>query len=345
MGVSLRQIITGKECSLEELGGSVIAVDAMNMIYQFATTIRQHDGTPLKDSHGNITSHLTGLFSRISRLLRHDLKLVFVFDGQMPDLKSKERERRESLKKKALTALKEAESVKDLEGMKKYASRTTKVTTEMVEESKELLSAMGIPCLTAPSEGEAQGARMVHEADCQYVASQDFDCLIYGAPRVIRNLSIGQKRKKINAVTYKQIKPEILDLTAVLEELDISLEQLQVLAILIGTDFNYGGVKGIGPKKGLDLVKKYKDNYEELFEHVKWDEQWTISWKDVLATIQDMKTTKEYSLEWNDFDKEKITALLVDKHDFSKERVLSTIEDIEKEKKKARQTSLGNFFS
>ncbi|MFW5865529.1 MAG: flap endonuclease-1 [Nanoarchaeota archaeon] len=345
MGVSLRALIEGDESSLEHFRGRVIAVDAMNMLYQFVTTIRQHDGTPLKDSKGDVTSHLSGLFSRISRLMRYDIRLVFVFDGDMPALKGRERERREALKEKALTALREAESSKDVAGMKKFASRSSKVTSGMIEESKTLLRAFGIPCILAPSEGEAQAAFMVWRGDCDYVASQDFDCLMYGAPRVVRNLSIGQRRKKINALTYKSIKPEILVLDEILDELDIDLEQLRLLSLLIGTDFNYGGIKGIGPKKGLDLVKEFKKRPEELFDHVAWSEQWDIDWREILHLISNMPTTSDYELEWTDIDRDCIIDLLVHKHEFSKERIISTLDDIQNVKRQARQTSLGRYFS
>lgn len=345
MGVSLRTLIEGEETSLESFRGSVIAVDAMNMLYQFVTTIRQHDGTALKDSNGNVTSHLTGLFSRVSRLLRYDIRLVFVFDGQMPDLKGKERERREALKEKALTSLREAESVKDVEGMKKFASRSAKVSSEMIAESKQLLEALGIPFIVAPSEGEAQAAFMVRRGDCDMVASQDFDCLMYGAPKIVRNLSIGQRRKKINALTYKSVKPEVLHLDTVLSELDISLDQLRILSILVGTDFNYGGIKGIGPKKGLNLVREHKDDVDRIFELVEWDKQWDVDWKDIFKLVSSMPTTEDYELSWGDIDRDGVLRLLVDKHEFSSDRIESTLDDIEKVKHQARQTSLSGFFS
>jgi len=99
------------------------------------------DGTPLKDSKGNITSHLIGLFSRWTAHLRKRLKLVFVFDGEPPALKLEERERRKAIKAEALTKFKAAETAKDIAEMKKYAGRTATLTKEMVWEAKELLHA------------------------------------------------------------------------------------------------------------------------------------------------------------------------------------------------------------
>jgi flap endonuclease-1 len=344
MGVALGSLLSAKETSIDRLQGKVIAVDAMNMLYQFVTTIRQHDGTPLKDSKGHITSHLTGLFARCTRLMQKGIKLVFVFDGEMPALKAAERARRDEAKSSAMEQLQEATTSKDVAQMKKFAGRTTKITSEMIAESKELLTALGIPVIQAPSEGEAQAARMVRAGDCDYVASQDIDCLIYGAPLIIRNLGLSQKRKKINALTYKTIQPEILCLDDVLKELHISLEQLQALAMLVGTDFNIGGVKGLGPKKSLALVKKFGEDFEGLFSEVNFQEECAVYWKDIFDLISNMPTTTEYTLEWKPINRDAVIDVLVTKHDFSSERVVHTLDEIEKSKKKSQQTGLDKFF-
>jgi flap endonuclease-1 len=344
MGVAIKELLPHSTTSIEQLQGKIIAVDAMNMLYQFITTIRQHDGTPLKDHNGNITSHLTGLFARVTKLLEKNIKLVFVFDGEMPELKLEERKRRDSLKTEALAQYQRAEDEKDIDSMKKYAGRSTRITKEILQESKDLLSALGIPIVQAPSEGEAQAAFMVIQGDCDYVASQDIDCMIYGAPKVVRNLSISQKRKKINALTYSSVLPEVIKLPLVLKELDISLDQLRALAILVGTDFNVSGIKGIGPKKGLSLVKKHKENFDALFEEVDFSDTFPVGWKAVFNTIKEMPTTKEYTLSWKTVDKEKVIDILVNQHDFSKERVLDRLEQLDAQKLKSQQTPLGKFF-
>ncbi|MFP4523064.1 MAG: flap endonuclease-1 [Candidatus Nanoarchaeia archaeon] len=345
MGVALSKIISFKEQDIKSFNGSVLAVDAMNMLYQFVTTIRQQDGTPLKDSHGNITSHLTGLFARCSKLLQHNIKLVFVFDGLMPELKKQERERRETLKAKALEQLNTAEQERDIASMKKFSQRTARISKEMVQESKELLDAMGIPWVQAPSEGEAQAAHMVKKGECDYVASQDFDCLIYGAPRFVRNISLSHRKKKINALTYQQIQPEVATLSSVLEELQLSLKQLQALSIIVGTDFNVGGIKGLGPKKALKLVSEYGDDLEKLFNEIEYDKHFETSWKDVFELINNIAITDKYTIEFKDTNPEKVKELLVDKHDFSIERVENKLKEIDEAKKKSQQTNLGNFFS
>ncbi len=344
MGVAISNLISAKETSIDQLQGKIIAVDAMNMLYQFVTTIRQQDGTPLKDSKGNVTSHLTGLFARTTRLMQKNLKLVFVFDGKMPSLKAAERARRDKVKEKAKEELREATTNRDISQMRKLAGRTSRITSEMIQESKTLLYALGVPVVQAPSEGEAQAAFMVAQGDCNIVASQDMDCLIYGGPKMIRNLGLSPKRKRINALTYKTVQPEIISLESVLKSLAITLDQLRALAMLVGTDFNVGGIKGLGPKKSLALVKEFNTDFEGLFNKVHFKEECASNWKDVFETIAHMPTTKEYELVWKPINKDAVIDLLVEKHDFSSERINHALEEIQKSKKKTQQTNLEGFF-
>jgi flap endonuclease-1 len=344
MGVAIGDLVTKKEVDIDFFKDKTIAIDAMNMLYQFVTTIRQADGTPLKDSKGNITSHLTGLFSRVTKLMSKNIKMVFVFDGKMPELKKLERERREDLKTKALHEFDLAKESNNIEEMKKLASRTTRISTNMIEEAVELISALGLPVVRAPCEGEAQASYMVSKGDCDYVSSQDYDCLIYGAPKVVRNLSLTLKRKKINALTYKTILPEVLELSIILKELELTRNQLIALSMIVGTDFNIGGIKGLGPKKGLKLVKEFGEDFEGLFTKIEFNKQFNIEWKDVFNTIKDMPVTDDYNIKWKKINSEKIIDILVNQHDFTLERVKNTLDELEKEQKSAKQTSLGKFF-
>jgi flap endonuclease-1 len=253
------------EIKLESLSGRILAVDSFNVLYMFLTTIRGPDGSPLMDSKGNTTSHLVGLFSRFSNLMEKGIKFVFVFDGKAPDLKKEERERRKQLKDEAQKLYDVAQSEENVENMKKYAARTTVLTKEMIEEAKELIEAMGMTVVIAPSEGEAQAAHIVKNGDAYAVMSQDADSLLTGSPRTIRNLSITGRRKMPGSHAYKNVLPELIDLNDNLKELEMTQDQLIVLAILVGTDYNYGGVKGIGPKKALILMKKHGSDFDSLF--------------------------------------------------------------------------------
>ena len=190
MGVNLKDLIVKKEVSIQDLAGKKVVVDGNNILYQFLATIRQQDGTPLMDSKGNITSHLNGLFYRTTKLMQSGIKPCFVFDGKAPDLKFAERERRAGLKKEAAKLYEDAKSREDVDDMKKYGMRTSRLTKEMIAEAAELLDALGLPVVFAPSEGEAQAAYMAKQGDVYAEISQDYDCLLFGVPRMIQNLTI-----------------------------------------------------------------------------------------------------------------------------------------------------------
>ena len=341
MGVAFKDIITSKEIELDFLKNKIVVLDAYNVLYQFLTTIRGIDGTLLTDSKGNVTSHLVGLFTRTTSLMQRNIKQVFVFDGKPPELKQKVNEQRNKLKLEAEEKFLEAKKREDLEEMKKYASRTSRLSKGMVEESKKLISLLGLPVVQAPSEGEAQAAYMVKENKGFAVGSQDFDYLLHGATKLVRNLSISGRRK--NKAGYETIKPELIELSENLNNLGIDQNQLIALAMIVGTDYNPGGIKGIGPKNALKLVKQYKTDFDSLFKDVKWETFFGFPWAEVYYLIKKMPVTDKYELEWKQPDTEKILKLLVDKHDFSEERVRATIERLEKEKEQKQQKSLADF--
>jgi flap endonuclease-1 len=171
MGLQIGEIITKKEISFSDLKGKTIAVDAFNAIYQFLTTIRQPDGTPLKDSSGNITSHLSGLFYRNMNLILEGVKLVYVFDGKPPDLKARTQENRREAKDEAKEKYERAKAEEDIEGMGKYSRGFVYLDEQKIAESKELLSAMGVAIIQAPSEGEAQASYIAEQKQVYAVAS------------------------------------------------------------------------------------------------------------------------------------------------------------------------------
>lgn len=342
MGVNLKDILVKDTIGFDNLKGKIVAIDSFNMLYQFLTTIRTPDGKPLTDSKGNVTSHLIGLFNRTSKFLAKGIKPVFVFDGEKPALKAGEIAKRKKLKIEAKKKYREALSKEDVAAMKKYGGRFAVLTKEMVEQAKELVSALGLPVVQAPSEGEAQAAHIVQQNKAWAVVSQDFDSLVHGADRLVRNLSIAGRRKKIGAMAYQTVKPEFIDLAKNLNNLGIDQDKLIVLAMLVGTDYNPAGIKGIGPKTALKMVRSF-DDYDSLFSQVKWDEHYDMPWTDVFYLIKKMKVTDDYNICFSTPDKQKIIKLLVDNHDFNAERVEKTLQPILKEREKRQQKKLGDF--
>jgi len=343
MGVAFKDLIISNEIDLNYLKNKIIILDAYNVLYQFLTTIRGRDGTPLMDSKGSVTSHLVGLFSRTTNLMHRDIQPVFVFDGKPPKLKQKENEKRNALKLEAEKKYLEAKKTKDKEEMKKYASRTSRLSKDMVEESKDLISLLGLPIVQAPSEGEAQAAYMVQNNHGFAVGSQDYDSIIHGATKLVRNLSISGRRKKGKSIAYETIKPQLINLSENLNNLGIDQNQLITLAMIIGTDYNPGGIKGIGPKNALKLVKQHKSDFDSLFKEIKWDSHFDFPWTEVYYLIKKIPTTDKYDLKWNDIEHERLYGLLVDKHDFSEHRVKTTLEKLKIKTSGKQQKSLGDF--
>jgi flap endonuclease-1 len=344
MGVNLKEIVVKNEISIPQLAGKKLVVDGNNVLYQFLSTIRQADGTALMDSHGKVTSHLNGLFYRTTRLMQSGIKLVFVFDGKAPDLKLAERERRAGIKQEAQRLYEKAKEEQNVEEMKKYAMRTSRLTSEMIDEAVELLTALGLPVVRAPSEGEAQAAYMVKNGDVFAEISQDYDCLLFGVPRMLQNLTISERKKKKDKLSYETVKPQITDLQENLKDLGITHDQLICLGMLVGTDYNIGGIKGVGPKKALDLVKKFPSDFAALFASVKWDEHFPYPWQDVFRLFKEMPVSKDYKLQWNEIDRDKVVSILCDRHEFSRLRVDDTLNNLTSSQSKMAQKGLGDFF-
>jgi len=332
MGIAITELLPKKEIKFDLLKGKIFAVDASNVIYQFLSSIRQQDGTPLMDFNGNITSHLMGLSTRIPNLMEQNIKLAFIFDGKPPAMKFGETSRRTELKEKALEKYEEAKKEKNIEDMAKYSRQTIKLTREIKEESKEFIKLLGLPVIQAPSEAEAQAAFMAEKGDAWATISQDTDTFLYQTPRLIRNLTVSPK-KKIRG-TYIKVDPELIELKDILSSLKINQDQLIALAILVGTDYNPGGVKRIGPKTALKLVQQYKD-FDTIFANVDAD----FNWKKVYATFKNMPIIKNYQLKWNAPNFDKLDEMLKN-HDFSEER----INKIKEKLKPKKQKSLDGWF-
>lgn len=344
MGTDLKDLASRKEIEFSDLQGKRLVVDSMNVIYQFLSSIRQMDGSLLTDSKGKTTSHLVGLFSRMTKLKKVGMELAFVFDGKKPELKKHEVARRQEVKKQAQVEYEIAKEREDVAAMKKYASRTSQLTKEMIEESKELLEALGFPVIQAPSEGEAQAAFMVKQGDFYAEVSQDYDCLLFGVPRMVQNLTLSERKKSKNKLSYEKTKPVVIELKDTLKENDITQDQLIALGLLVGTDFNIGGIKGIGPQKGLKLVKQFGEDFDSLFNEVKWNDFFDFEWKDAFDTIKHMPVTKDYELKWKKINREKVIEILVEKHEFSRERVENNLDELEEMQSSGKQKGLGDFF-
>jgi len=340
MGVSLSGLLEARTLDFKELSGKKIAIDAYNALYQFLSIIRQPTGEPLMDRSGNVTSHLSGLLYRNAKLIEIGVLPAYVFDGKPPSLKMSVIEDRVAVRSEAKEKWQDALSKGELEDARVYAQGSSKITKDILDDAKNLLGYLGIPVVQAPSEGEAQAAYMTIENSVWATASQDYDSLLFGAPRLIRNLTITGKRKLPRKNIYVTVKPEFLD-TFLLDKLSLSREQLIELSILVGTDYNPKGISGLGPKKAYKIIKEFgslknaiKSGALEHFEYV-----------EIKKFFTSPPVTDDYTLDWQTPDQDKVISFLCDKRDFSPERVNNALGRIASgiEEKKS-QNSLDKWF-
>lgn len=324
MGVDLTDLVPAHEIDLKELNGKIIAIDAFNTLYQFLSIIRQMDGTPLVDSRGEVTSHLSGIIYRVTNLIEQGIKPVFVFDGKPPVLKAETIKARAEVREAAKQMYEAAMAAGSAEAYK-YAQASTSINAKIIQDSKDLLGFMGVPFITAPSEGEAQASYMVSKGAADYVGSQDYDSLLFGAPRMVRNVTITGRRKIPRRNVYIDVKPEVMELKEVLTTLDIMREQLIDMGILVGTDFNPGIYK-VGPKTALKLVKKHK-NMQEIFDEL---EQTIENYEAIRDFFLHPPVTDDYRIMWGKPEAEKIKHFLCDEHNFSPDRVEKVVERLDK---------------
>ena len=343
LGVNLRDIVPKTIVRLEDLSGKSIAIDAYNALYQFLAIIRQPDGTPLKDSAGKITSHLSGLLYRTSNLVEMGIKPIYVFDGVPPVLKEVEIKRRMKAKEEAMVMYERAVARGDMTEARVYAQATSRLKDYMAEDSKRLLSLMGLPWIQAPSEGEAQAAHLTKRGDSDYCASQDYDSLLFGAPTLIRNVTISGRRKLPSKNIYIDVVPEVVELANVLKECGITYEQLIDVGILIGTDFNPDGIKGLGPKTALKLIKEY-GTLENALPHLK-NAEFPAEPQRIREIFLSPKVTDNYRLEWKEPDVEGVVDFLCREKDFSEDRVRKALEKMQEGTKKQKgKTTLEKWF-
>jgi flap endonuclease-1 len=339
MGVDLSDVVPKAPRKLEDFQGKVIAIDAYNALYQFLSSIRQPDGTPLKDRRGNVTSHLSGLLYRTANLAESGIRPVYVFDGKPPELKRATIEERKERKVKAQAELDEAIAEGDQERAFTKAAQTSYLSPEMVGEAKRLLDALGVPWVQAPGEGEAQAAHMAAKGDAWAASSQDFDALLFGAPRLVRNMAVTGKRKLPGKSIWVDVEPELIELPAVLEEMKLTREQLVNVGILVGTDFD-PGVKGVGPKRAVKLVKD-APSLTDVLAKLEADIPYADQIRDIFLKPD---VTDDYSLKFGEVDEPAVKGLLCADHDFSEDRVKSTFPRFAKLKEAMKQRSLDAFF-
>jgi len=341
MGLNLKELVVKEKTTLESFSSKVIAIDAYNAIYQFLASIRGPDGLQLSDSEGRITSHLSGLLYRNINFLSLGIKPVYVFDGKPPSLKTAEIERRKQIKKDATVKYEKAIAEGNMEDARKFAQQTTSMKDGMVKESKQILTYFGIPYIDAPSEGEATAAHMTNTGQAYASASQDFDSILCGAKRLVRNFTNSGRRKIPNRNTYVEIEPEIIETQKTLDSLGITREQIVDIGILIGTDFNPNGFERIGPKTALKMIKTYSrlEDIPQIQEQLQ-----VIDYEQIRKIFLEPIVADSSEIVFGNVDYEGMFNYLVKERSFSEDRIQSSLNRLKKALEKKSQ-NLDQWFS
>ena len=298
------------------------------------------------DDEGNVTSHLSGLFYRTINFLEHNIKPIYVFDGTPSDLKMDTIEERRKIKEEYKEKMIRAKEKEDLREAKKFAQLTSKLDENMIEESKKLIEYFGIPVVEASSEGEAQSAYLVEKGDAWACASQDYDTLLFGGERLIRNFAVSRTVKVRD--TTKTLDIEYISFEKFMENLKITREQLVEMGILIGTDF-YPGIKGIGQHTALDLIREYgslenilKSNIKVRGKEINIDFEIIDQIKKIFLNPD---VRKDYpKIVWRKINYDNIQELLIEQHNFSAQRVNNALERLKKQELSRKQLTLDSFF-
>ena len=335
MGLDLKPLLIRDKTQLESFSNKIVAIDAYNAIYQFLAIIRGPEGLHLTDAQGRVTSHITGLFYRNINFLSLGIKPVYVFDGKPPSLKSAEIEHRKQTKKDATVKYERAVSEGNMEDARKYAQQTTSMKDGMIQDSKHLLDLFGIPYVQAPSEGEATAALLTTTGQADVAASQDFDSILFGAKKLVRNFTNSGRRKLPNRNTYIEIEPEIIDYQKNLVELGITREQLIDVGILIGTDFNPDGFERIGPKTAIKMIKEYGrlEDVKQIqgqLEQIDYNAIRKIFLKPEVANVD--------KIEFDEIRYDDIIDYMSNERSFSRDRVNSSLNRLKKSLEKKSQT-------
>ncbi|MFB6078063.1 MAG: flap endonuclease-1 [Halarchaeum sp.] len=310
----LRQLAVIEEVAFDDLGGGVVAVDAHNWLYKYlTTTVRFTRDSAYTTSDGTEVPNLIGVAQGLPKFFEHDLTPVFVFDGRVVDLKDDEVESRREEREEREKRLEEARERGDALEVARLDSQTQRLTDVIHETTRELLSLLDVPVVEAPAEGEAQASYMARTDDgVDYAGSDDYDCLLLGAPHTLRQLTSSGA-------------PERMDFEATLAKHDVTWAQLVDIGILCGTDFNEG-LSGYGPKTALKAIRERGD----LWAVLETEDAYIDDADRIRELFLDPEVTDDYDYDTDvDPDLDAARAYLTDEWEIPDDEIARAFERIE----------------
>ncbi len=321
---------------IAKLQGKILAIDAPNVIFSllnFSFKEKNPSNQLFCDRTQRAISHLYGLLYRVDFYYSKKIYPIFCFDGRDSDLKRIITKNKLNDFRYAKKMYEQAISNNNLVRAREIALGKEFMWSNVIEESKKLLGALGVPYLSSPASAEAQCAYLVKENIAHYSNSQDFDSLLFGCPLLVQNFSKSLKRKVQNKWVYTKVSPVLTPLEETLASLGIDIFQLVDLGILIGTDY-FPGITNIGPKRALELIKRYKD-IGSIARNEKANYDFSKLTPNILDEVRKIFLFPEVNenidnVVWNAPDRSKIFELLCNDHTLDKERILNNFEKVSK---------------
>jgi 5'-3' exonuclease len=277
-----------------DLKGKTVAVDAMIQIHKALKT----GAVCLFDHYGNPTHHLKTLLANIFKMYTYDIRQVWVFDydaskdtdNEHKKLKSETleiRSKRKGIIKNQLKQIADqiaelkdlqkefgdesGELDEDLKNMVQNVSETElkdqyqrlknqsrSVGSIEIKDFQKILDILDIEWLEAPKTYEAEhlASTLCSMGLVDYVWTPDTDAMLYGAKKII-------KKSKGNYDTL-----DYYDMDLIMNDMKLSREDIIKIGICLGTDYNPGGILGIGVGRVFNKFRniKYTDQHLVLIK-------------------------------------------------------------------------------
>jgi len=312
--MSISDFANPTEVRCTSLSGERVVFDGYIQMYKFLTSIRR-DGDYVRNSNGDVISHLIGLYNRIGSHLANGVQPIFVFDGPPPDMKQRTIDARVERKNEAEKLMEQAKQNGNTDDAEKYAARTTSVEPAFVESACEMFDALGVPYMEAPSEADPQCAHLVRSGEADYICTTDYDVFCYNDQ---------------NAAFIKQFSGDtcqIVSLQQMLNEMEINYDQYRWTRIIAGTDYNDSPSR-VAWKRALNMTQDAESFERAIDAAVEWDAEIdTDRYRAVYDWFQN-PTVGDWSPTHEPTDPEAVREVMIEKYHLQQSQVENKLDEI-----------------